>query len=81
MPKSALRASNCNQQWDQVGQVHINVCINKIHKQGENLGPSNSIAILSLASVHSLFTLPLLRRGCAPGAAGIELIFTRSWLG
>lgn len=58
MPKSGLGASNCNQWWDQVGQVHINMYINKTYELGENLGPS--IDILSLTSVQSL---PFLRRG------------------
>ena len=41
----------------------INIYINRTYELDENLCPSNSIDILSLTSVQSLFTLPLLRRG------------------
>lgn len=63
MPKSELGACSCNRWWDQVGQVHINMYINKTYELGERLGLSNSVDVLSLTSVQSLFTLLLLRRG------------------
>lgn len=43
--------------------MHINMYINKTYELGERLGLSNSVDVLSLTSVQSLFTLLLLRRG------------------
>lgn len=45
MLKSGLGTSNCNQWWHQVGQVHMNIYINKIKQLGEK---SNSVDVLTL---------------------------------